>query len=136
MRVSPDCASGIFRPSSAMVGANHPIGSSPRAAAAAVLILGSAVSLALNWPGQLSYDSVVQLHDGRFGHYNPWHPPIMSWILGITDRIFAGTGLFILLDELLITASLLSLLWITRRVSWAGVLVAAILIALPQFLLY
>jgi hypothetical protein len=101
-----------------------------------MLILGFATSLAFNWPGQLSYDSVVQLHDGRLGHYNPWHPPVMSWILGITDRVLPGTGLFILFDELLVTASLLSLLWIARPTSWAGAIVAAILVALPQLVLY
>src|SRR6202000_2161818 len=35
--------------------------------------------LALNAPGQLSYDSVTQLADGRTGHYNSWHPPLMAW---------------------------------------------------------
>ena len=119
-----------------MVGANHPLAPSPRAAAAAVLILGSAVSLALNWPGQLSYDSVVQLHDGRLGYYNPWHPPVMSWMLGIADGIHPGTGFFILFDEFLVTASLLSLLWIAPRISWAVVVAAAVLVALPQFVLY
>lgn len=109
---------------------------SPRVAAAAVLIVGLAVSLALNWPGQLSYDSVVQLHDGRLGHYNPWHPPVMSWILGVGDRILPGTGLFVAFDELLVTASLVSLLWTAPRTSWAAVPAAAVLIVLPQILLY
>src|SRR5437764_14704270 len=107
-----------------------------RAVAAAVLMLGCAVSLALNWPGQLSYDSVVQLHDGRIGHYNPWHPPVMSWMLGVADRLLPGTGLFVLFDEVLVTASLLSLLWMTPRVAWAAATAAALLVALPQFVLY
>ena len=107
-----------------------------RSLAAAVLILGFAISFALNWPGQLSYDSVVQLHDGRLGHYNPWHPPVMSWMLGVASGILPGTGLFVLFDEGLVTASLVSLLWITPRVSPAAVVVAAVLVALPQFLLY
>jgi len=119
-----------------MAGPNHSPRLSPRVAAAAVLVLGFAVSLALNWPGQLSYDSVVQLHDGRFGHYNPWHPPVMSWMLGITDRILPGTGLFVLFDEFLVTACLVSLLWIAPRVSWVVVVAAAVVVALPQILLY
>ncbi|HEX3429937.1 MAG TPA: hypothetical protein VHT03_03545 [Rhizomicrobium sp.] len=101
-----------------------------------MLFLGFAVSLALNWPGQLSYDSVVQLHDGRIGHYNPWHPPVMSWMLGVADRIIPGTGLFILFDEGVVTASLVSLLWIVRRITWAGVGAALALVVLPQFVLY
>jgi hypothetical protein len=119
-----------------MAGVNHPLALSPRIAAAAVFIVGFAASLSLNWPGQLSYDSVVQLHDGRLGHYNPWHPPVMSWMLGIADGIHPGTGLFVLFDEFLVTASLVSLLWIAPRVSWAAVVAAALLVALPQFLLY
>lgn len=119
-----------------MAGANHSRGLSPRAAGVAVLILGLLVSLALNWPGQLSYDSVVQLHDGRLGQYNPWHPPVMSWMLGIADRILRGTGLFVLFDEILVTASLVSLLWIAPPISWAAVLAAAIAVALPQLILY
>ncbi|HEX4081072.1 MAG TPA: hypothetical protein VHX61_19590 [Rhizomicrobium sp.] len=108
----------------------------PRVAAAAVLVLACAASLALNWPGQLSYDSVVQLHDGRTGHYNPWHPPVMAWMLGIADSILPGTGLFILFDSVLLFAGLLSLLWLARRVSWAAAIAAAICSALPQLVLY
>ncbi|HLY07537.1 MAG TPA: hypothetical protein VKR31_17455 [Rhizomicrobium sp.] len=119
-----------------MAGTNHTPGLSPRAAAAAVLVLGFAVSLALNWPGQLSYDSVVQLHDGRFGQYNPWHPPVMAWMLGIADRLLPGTGLFVVFDEFLVTASIVSLLWLAPRISWAAAVAAAIVVALPQFLLY
>jgi hypothetical protein len=108
----------------------------PRAAAAVVLIIGAAIAVALNWPGQLSYDSVVQLHDARLGHYNPWHPPVMAWLLGIEDAVLPGTGLFILFDTLLLIASLVSLLWLAPSTSWTAVLVAAIFVGLPQFVLY
>ena len=33
----------------------------------------------------MSYDSVVQLADGRSGHYDSWHPPVMAWLLGLFD---------------------------------------------------
>lgn len=107
-----------------------------RVATAIVLLLGAAVALALNWPGQLSYDSVVQLHDARLGHYNPWHPPVMAWLLGIEDAVLPGTGLFILFDTLLLGTSLVSLLWLARNSSWPAALIAAMLVALPQFVLY
>lgn len=119
-----------------MTRTNHPLRLSPRLSACAVLVLGLAISLALNWPGQLSYDSVVQLHDGRLGRYNPWHPPVMSWMLGIADRLLPGTGLFVLFDEFLVTASLVSLLWIAPRISWTAVAAAVVAVALPQILLY
>ena len=106
------------------------------AVATAVLVAGFFLCLLLNWPGQLSFDSIVQLHDGRTGHYSAWHPPVMAWLLGIGDAIFPGTGLFILLDALLLFGSLLSLLWLSPKVSWAAGGVAFVCIALPQFLLY
>src|ERR1700733_365157 len=85
-----------------------------RLAAAAVLAVGCITSLALSWPGQLSWDSVMQLHDGRSGHYNPWHPPVMAWMLGLFDALVPGTGLFVIFDEILFFASFASLLWLAR----------------------
>lgn len=108
----------------------------PRLAAAAVLVIGCAASLALNWPGQLSYDSVMQLHDGRVGHYNPWHPPVMAWMLGAFDAALPGTGLFIVFDTVLFFSSIGSLVWLSRRPSWVAVAIAALCAALPQVVLY
>ncbi|HTT84681.1 MAG TPA: hypothetical protein VMF67_14475 [Rhizomicrobium sp.] len=102
----------------------------------AVLLVGCAVSLLLNWPGQLSYDSVMQLHDGRAGHYNPWHPPVMAWMLGLFDSVVPGTGLFVLFDTLLFFASFASVLWLVRWPSWLAVAITALSVALPQILLY
>ncbi|MGH6889420.1 MAG: hypothetical protein ACREHF_09510 [Rhizomicrobium sp.] len=104
--------------------------------ALAILLVGCAISLALNWPGQLSYDSVVQLHDGRTGHYNAWHPPVMAWMLGVADSLLRGTGLFILFDTLVFFASIGSLLWVTRRPSRAVAGLAILCAALPQVVLY
>lgn len=105
-------------------------------AAGAAILLGCAVSVALNWPGQLSYDSVAQLHDGRTGHYNAWHPPVMAWMLGVGDAVLPGTGLFILFNAVLFFVSMLSILWLAPRVPWAAVAIAAISAVLPQFVLY
>ncbi|HWA92130.1 MAG TPA: hypothetical protein VG889_18980 [Rhizomicrobium sp.] len=105
-------------------------------AAAAILVAGWGVALAVSWPGHLSFDSIVQLHDGRFGFYHSWHPPVMAWWLGVLDAIVPGTGLFILLDSLLLLAAMLVLLWIGPRVSWAAAGVALVCVLLPQFALY
>jgi hypothetical protein len=101
-----------------------------------VLLLACIVSLILSWPGQLSYDSVMQLHDGRTGHYNPWHPPVMAWMLGVFDALVPGTGLFAVFDTVLFFAGFASLLWIARRSSWFVVPVAAITALLPQVFVY
>ena len=77
--------------------------------------------LALNAPGQLSYDSVTQLADGRAGHYNSWHPPVMAWLLGVFDSLVPGTFCSCC-SSLLLLGGLLALLalrprgWLSR--SW------------------
>jgi hypothetical protein len=105
-------------------------------AAAAVLVIGWGVALAISWPGHLSYDSIVQLHDGRAGFYHSWHPPVMAWMLGLGDRLLPGAGLFVLFDATLAFAALLSLLWIVPRPSWLATGVAALCVLLPQLVLY
>jgi hypothetical protein len=107
-----------------------------RLAAAAILVLGFLVSLALNLPGQLSFDSVAQLHDGHVGYYSPWHPPVMAWMLGISDTLTGGAGLFVVFDAFLLFASMISCLWLAPRANRQAVAIAAICCALPQFVLY
>ncbi|MDB5091838.1 MAG: hypothetical protein JWR09_5832, partial [Mucilaginibacter sp.] len=107
----------------------------PRRAASVVLIAGFCVMLAMNAPGQMSYDSVVQLADGRTGFYNSWHPPVMAWLLGLLDFLLPGTLLFLIFQSLLLLASLLTLLWMRPR-GWGAVLVALLVVLTPQWLLY
>ena len=83
-----------------------------RSIASAILIAGFAVMLAMNAPGQLSYDSVAQLADARAGLYNSWHPPVMDWLLGLFDRLVPGTLLFLIFQGLLLLLALLALLWL------------------------
>jgi hypothetical protein len=107
----------------------------PRRIAVAVLFLGYAVMLAMNAPGQLSYDSVEQLAQGRAGSYNSWHPPVMAWLLGLFDRLLPGTLLFLLFQSLLLLGALLILLSLKPR-DWGSVAVSAAIVLLPQWLLY
>jgi hypothetical protein len=107
-----------------------------RAAIAAVLTLGWALTLAISWPGHLSFDSIVQLHDGRTGFYHSWHPPVMAWLLGIGDALMPGTGLYVLFVTTLVFGSFLALLWIRCRASWAAAILAILFVPTPQFLLY
>jgi len=107
-----------------------------RWAVAAILLAGWAVTLALSWPGHLSYDSIVQLSDGRAGFYHTWHPPVMAWLLGVGDAVLPGAGLFFLLDTILFFASWLALVWRETRVSWLAAATALLAILLPQIVLY
>lgn len=108
----------------------------PTRATGAIVAAGFGVSVAVNWPGHLSYDSVVQLYEGRSAQYGGWHPPVMSWLLGVGDRIVTGTGLFVLFDVSLLYLALMGLLLLHRRSSWIAAGVALVLVATPQFLLY
>lgn len=101
-----------------------------------LLMLGTAGMLALNLPGQLSYDSVSQLLQGRSGYYNSWHPPVMAWLLGLFDSLLPGTGLFLIFDTLLLLSGWLLLLRLGPPPGWAAPVVALAVLLTPQFLLH
>jgi hypothetical protein len=107
----------------------------PGRLAAAILVAGFGVMLALNAPGQLSYDSVTQLTDGRAGHYNSWHPPLMAFLLGAFDRLVPGTFLFLLCQSLLLLGGMLALLALRPR-GWLTPVLALAIVLTPQWLLY
>jgi hypothetical protein len=106
----------------------------PAVITAFLLLAGFAAMLALNLPGQLSYDSVAQLFDGRFGTYNSWHPPVMAWLLGLFDSVVPGTGLFVVFEAAML--ALAFALSLQRSAGWATVPVALAIVLTPQFLLY
>lgn len=108
----------------------------PSRAAAAVLACGAIACLALNLPGHLSYDSVLQLAEGRSGVYNTWHPPVMAWLLGLADSVVRGASLFVLLDVLLVFGALAGLAAVRTRPAWPVVALAALLCASPLLLIY
>ncbi|MBV8978964.1 MAG: hypothetical protein JOZ13_16445 [Alphaproteobacteria bacterium] len=112
------------------------MGLDARLAAAAILVLGLCATVAISWPGHLSYDSIVQLNDGRNGFYHSWHPPVMAWLLGLGDNLLTGTGLFLAFDATLGFAALFAILWLGPVRSWSAVVAALVLVALPQLVLY
>ena len=103
---------------------------------AALLMLGTAAMLALNLPGQMSYDSVSQLLQGRTGIYNSWHPPVMAWLLGLFDTLWPGPGLFVIFDAALLLGAWLTLLRLSPRPGWPALLVPLAMLLTPQFLLH
>jgi hypothetical protein len=107
-----------------------------RPATAANLVAGFAATLVVNLPGQLSYDSVMQLLQGRTGHYNSWHPPVMAWLLGLFDALLSGPALFVTFQAALLFGALLSLLWLRPRTSWLAAPIALFCILTPQLILY
>jgi hypothetical protein len=102
----------------------------------AIVLTGFVICLAADLPGHLSYDSVIQLLEGRTARYSGWHPPVMSWLLGLFDAITPGTALFVVFDATLFFGSLLALVWLRGTKSWAAAVVAALITASPIALIY
>ncbi|MEI9990777.1 MAG: hypothetical protein WDM86_12130 [Rhizomicrobium sp.] len=106
-------------------------------AAGLVLAAGFAVTVWANWPGHLSYDSILQLLQGRTGLYNTWHPPVMAWLLGLGDALVPGTGLFVAFDAALAFGALAGVLLLAPgRAGWPAAAVALAIVLSPQLLIY
>lgn len=109
---------------------------SPRAVAAGILILGAISSLVVNYPGHLEFDSIMQMAEGRTGIYSNWHPPVMSWLLGVSDFIRGDAWPFVLFDTLMAYGALLSLLWLAKKPAPIVIAVALLCAVVPQFFLF
>lgn len=103
-----------------------------RATALCVLALGLVLSLASALPGHLSTDSVIQLSEGRRLAFDSFNPPVMSFLLGVLDRVLPGTALYVTANVVLLYASLAGLLFLRRRTSWAVVPVLVAVVLSPQ----
>jgi hypothetical protein len=108
----------------------------PVAAFRLVLIAGFLVMLAANMPGQLSYDSIVELHEGRHHIRETWAPAILSAILGRFDALIPGTGLYLIASGLLAYGALLALRRLRPTMSWAGPAAAALAVSLPTLVIF
>ncbi len=105
-------------------------------AIACLLGAGFVLCLALNLPGHLSYDSIIQLWEGRTGVYNTWHPPVMAWMLGLADSMVPGAALFVIFDAVLLYGAFLAILALRPTPHWRAALVALVWLATPQGLIY
>jgi len=88
--------------------ARHLFISSPGAvlASVAATFLGIAVTVACFYPGYMSPDSVDQFAQARSGVFTDWHPPVMSFIWRLTDKVIPGPFGMLLLNNLLLWAGL------------------------------
>lgn len=101
-----------------------------------VVAAGLALLLHLNLPGHLTVDSVLALHEGRFGVRTTWNPAFFGWLLGILDRIVPGTAAAVAMSGLLLFGSWAALSALRPRTSWLAPVVALGVVALPQALIY
>jgi hypothetical protein len=101
-----------------------------------VLAGGWATVLYWNLPGHLSTDSVLALHEGRFGVRETWNPALFGWLLGAFDRLSRGAGLYMAAMALLLFGAWAAMALLRPRVSWAAAPAAAAVVSLPQVLIY
>ena len=108
------------------------------ARAAAWLVLAAGYALMLWWslPGQLSVDSIIELHEGRFHTRETWGPAMFPWVLGIFDRISPGTGFYLVASGAFFYGSWAMLTRLRGRVSWWLPLLAAGAVVTPNVLIY
>ncbi|HEY7977888.1 MAG TPA: hypothetical protein VID67_06815 [Rhizomicrobium sp.] len=103
---------------------------------AGIIFAGFVFSLAANLPGHMSFDSIIELVEGRTGAYAGWHPPATSWLLGVLDTILPGTALFVVLDTLLIYGCFWLLMRRASRPAWAAAALVLVVAVTPQYLIY
>jgi len=110
-------------------------GLSPRLATYVAIVAAWGACLALNWPGHFTWDSVMQLAEGRRGLYSGQHPPVMSWLLGLADAISPGAPLFVAFDATLVFGALLAFAGLGRG-SWIAAALAILFALAPQLAIY
>ena len=102
----------------------------------AVLAGGFGLTLALNLPGQLSWDSIVQLADARDGRYHAWHPPMMAWLMRQGDRLLPGTALYVVGVAALLFGSLAAFVATRERTPVWAPAAALALVLTPQMVVW
>lgn len=101
-----------------------------------ILAAGLGLMLRLNLPGHLSVDSVLGLHEGRFGVRETWNPAIYGWLLGLGDRITPGAAAIVVLNGVLLFGAWMGLARLRPQISWLGPIAALGAIVLPQAMIY
>ncbi|MCA6296925.1 MAG: hypothetical protein IM595_06330 [Phenylobacterium sp.] len=100
------------------------------------LMTGLVLILAVNLPGHMTTDSVIQLAEGRAGEQRSFNPAFMSWLLGRFDSLLSGTSLFVAFNAGVLFASLIALSRLAPRAHWLAVVLAALAFMTPQLLIY
>ena len=78
-----------------------------------ICLAGFIVSLLINYPGFMSYDSVQQLLEARAGAYSDMHPPFLAFLWHLTNSIVPGPFGMLIVETALIWCGtyLISLCW-------------------------
>lgn len=101
-----------------------------------IAMTGLVLILAVNLPGHMTTDSVIQLAEGRADAQRSFNPAFMSWLLGRLDSLLAGTSLFVALNAGTLFASLIALSRLAHRAHWLAAVVIVLALLTPQVLIY
>ena len=80
--------------------------------------LGLAATVYVFQPGYLSPDSITQLGHARSGYFTDWHPPLMSWVWRIVEKVHPGPLGMLLLHNLFFWSGLCLLAGGAFRSKW------------------
>jgi hypothetical protein len=97
---------------------------------------GLVLILAVNLPGHMTTDSVIQLAEGRAGGQRSFNPAFMSWLLGRFDSLLSGTSLFVAFNAGVLFASLIALSRLAPRAHWLAAVLTVLAFLTPQLLIY
>lgn len=100
------------------------------------LMTGLVLILAVNLPGHMTTDSVIQLAEGRAGEQRSFNPAFMSWLLGRFDSLLSGTSLFVAFNVALLFGALAALPRLAGRAHWLAAPVLLAVVLSPQVLIY
>lgn len=101
-----------------------------------LVMMGLVIILAVNLPGHMTTDSVIQLAEGRADAQRSFNPVFMSWLLGRLDGLLAGTSLFVAMNVGVFFASLVVLSRLAPRAHWLAVVLVLLALLTPQLLIY
>lgn len=96
-----------------------------------VLAAGWVAFVLYAYPGFMSFDSQLQLHEARAAHYTDWHPPVMALIWRYLDMLVPGPLLMLLLQSGLLLFGSYALLRRVARSTYAACGAALILVFPP-----
>ncbi len=106
------------------------------AAVATLLVAQAALGLYIGLPGQMSFDSIVQLYEGRTLHFISFNPPLMSLLLGALDRLGSGPVGFVLLSQAMLSGACWLVFAQSRRITVLRFGLAAVVLLNPVVLIY
>ncbi len=93
-------------------------------------------TVACFYPGYMSQDSVSQLLQGRALTFTAWHPPVMSLLWGLLDRVAPGPAGMLILQNLVFWGGLsLFVYGLGFQRGWAAVAVLLVGLFPPVFAL-